>query len=430
MHWSAVTSLNTSLTFSSYFLLDSSQVIVFLLFLCNQSRVCLSSSSLHHGLKQLILISTDEGQDKSQYFFPASIHVITHNFICMHGSLVLFSTSGENFKSIASLEIYLSLLCSILICMHVYEPVFWPCVECRVGRSAGSAAELFQCSPAEGRAQCPETTTAEASLWDWTRNSWHRHTHTHTHTQRHRHRDTHTHTQTHAHTHTHTDTDTHTHTHTQRHTHTHTHTHRHTHTHTHTQTQTHTHTHTHTETQTHTHTHTHTDTRTHTHTHRHRRRHTHTHTHTHTLQTHRYRYRRSSNNPSAAGYQSRVKLVGVAVSVCENCSRWDTRRDRDSPPWNTHTLTSTTTHCESVCVCVWVCVPSAAVAVCVCRSPQTLSAPALQSRLRRPSSSPATSEAHRMPTTRETLPTCTLHHSVFLKNSQIQTQNIIQSCYN
>ncbi len=109
------------------------------------------------GLNQLILISTNEGQDCFlitdrfqlvswlsmpfctslsscvQYFFPVSLHFITHNlisqlicfcFLCMYGLLGLLPASGENFKSTAPLEIYLlrkMVTCSILILPAVYR---------------------------------------------------------------------------------------------------------------------------------------------------------------------------------------------------------------------------------------------------------------------------------------------------------------------
>ncbi len=119
--------------------------------------------------------------------FPLSHSTLLHItclfcFLCMYGLLGLLPTSGENFMSTAPLEIHVlrkMVTCSILIlpAVYIYEAVFWPCVERWVCRSVGSAAVLFLCSPAEGRAQCLETTTGEESLWDRTRSSWHTHTH-------------------------------------------------------------------------------------------------------------------------------------------------------------------------------------------------------------------------------------------------------------
>ncbi len=110
-------------------------------------------------LNQLILISTDKGQDcflitdrfqlvswlsmpfctslssNVQYFFPVSFYFIAQLnfwtylfcFLCMYGLLGLLPTSGENFKSTAPLEIYLlrkMVTCSILILPAVYIYIY------------------------------------------------------------------------------------------------------------------------------------------------------------------------------------------------------------------------------------------------------------------------------------------------------------------
>ncbi len=110
------------------------------------------------GLNQLILISTDKGQDCFlitdrfqlvswlfmpfctslsscvQYFFPViplyytelNFWTYLFCFLCMYGLLGLLPTSGENFMSTAPSEIYLlrKMACSILILPAVYIYIY------------------------------------------------------------------------------------------------------------------------------------------------------------------------------------------------------------------------------------------------------------------------------------------------------------------